>query len=128
MVNNDNRAALHSFAALHMDKDYTNETGVHDNELFFNCKFKKLNGLTLKDCDLNRSEFITDDIRDALGFTLTLNCMSFNHVQYSELLFDLLLLLLSKTKGNDEKREKLLDVVGRERANKLLRILNTLER
>lgn len=128
MRNEPTREALHSFAFLHVDQNCEDVVGEHENELFFNCVFKHLNGLTLKGCDLNRSRFDTDNIRDALDFTLTLNCNSFTNVQYSELLFDLMLLLLTKTKGNDEKRKKLIDVVGRERADKLLRILRTLER
>lgn len=119
---------VHKFSSITMDRDCQGVSGFHDNELFFNCVFKKLNGLTLKNCDLNRSKFITDDLRDALGFTLTLDCNSFSDVEYSELLFDLLLLMLYKSKGNDTKREQLLGVVGRERADKLLNILARLER
>lgn len=120
--------ALRDFSAFHLDKDCTGITGHHKNELFFNCTFKKLNGLVLEDCDLNQSKFETDDLRDALNFTLTLNCHSFAGVEYSPLLFDLFLLMAIKSKGNDEKREKLLDVIGRERAEKLLRVLKHLER
>lgn len=119
---------LHDFAASHIDQDCTKITGHHENELFFNCEFDDLRGLTLKDCDLNRSRFTTSDLRKALGFTLTLGCHSFDKVEYSELLFDLFLLMAYKSKGNDAKREKLLDVIGRERAEQLLRILSRLER
>jgi hypothetical protein len=119
---------VHEFSSITIDSDGQGVSGLHDNELFFNCVFKKLNGLTLKNCDLNGSKFITDDLRDALGFTLTLDCHSFSNVEYSELLFDLFLLMAYKSKGNDVKREKLLDVVGKERAEKLLNILAWLER
>jgi hypothetical protein len=119
---------VHEFSSITIDSDCQGVSGLHDNELFFNCVFKKLNGLTLKNCDLNGSKFITDDLRDALGFTLTLDCHSFSNVEYSELLFDLFLLMAYKSKGNDVKREKLLDVVGKERAEKLLNILAWLER
>lgn len=122
------RNVLRKFSKIHIKEDNKDTTGLHENELFFECEFKKLNGLTLKDCDLNRSKFVTDDLRDALGFTLTLDCNSFTNVEYSPLLFDLFLLMAYKSKGNDEKRDKLLDVIGRERAEKLLRILSFLER
>ena len=118
---------LHTFAEEHIDADCARLTGLHDNGLFFNCKFNKLNGLVLKDCDLNRSKFVTDSLQDALGFTLTLGCKSFRNVEYSEKLIDLMLCLLIMTKGNDAKREKLLDVIGRDKAALLLRTLKRFE-
>lgn len=122
-----NPPSVRQFSERHIDEDCEGITGHHENGLFFNCTFRKLSGLTLKDCDLNGSAFLTDRLRDALGFTLTLNCHSFDNVEYSPLLFDLFLLMAYKSKGNDDKREKLLDVIGRERAEKLLEILKRLE-
>jgi hypothetical protein len=119
---------LHDFSDTHIDKDCQSLTGLYDNELFFNCKFKDLQGLTLKDCDLNRSQFLTEDIREALGFTLTLACPSFKNVEYSPLLFDLFLTMAVISRGNDEKRQKLVDVIGKERLIEILRIINSLER
>jgi len=118
---------LHKFDEVHVEENCENLSGFHENGLFFGCTFKDLRGLTLKDCDLNHAKFLTDDVREALGFTLTISCLSFNNAEYSPLLFDLLCLLMYKTKGNDEKREKLLDIVGRDRAEKLLHILKRLE-
>jgi CO dehydrogenase/acetyl-CoA synthase delta subunit len=121
--------ALNDYAPedIHIDQDVSNLSGEHWDELFFNCTFKKLNNLVLKNCELNRSKFITDKVEDALGFTLTLGCMSFSNVELSELLFDLMLCLLMKSSGNTEKRRKLIDVVGRSRVAELLKTLERLE-
>lgn len=118
---------LHTFKEEHIREDCRELTGHHDNGLFFGCEFEKLTGLTLKDCDLNRSKFLTEKVRDALGFTLTLSCLSFRHVEYSDLLFDLFLTLLTLSKGNDAKREALLDVIGRDRAAAIQRVLGATE-
>lgn len=58
---------------------------------------------------------------------MTLDCKSFNNVAYSEMLFDLFLCLATMTKGNDEKREKLKDVVGRKQWEKLMKVLRATE-
>jgi hypothetical protein len=119
---------LRNFDAIHIEEDCQGISGVHENELFFGCTFKKLNDLTLKNCDLNGSKFLTDDVRDALGFTLTLDCHSADNVEYSPFLFDLILILLCKTRGNDEKRKKILfDIIGKDRAKQLLKTFSSLE-
>jgi hypothetical protein len=119
--------SLRKFADVHYREDCREMDGHHENELFHECTFCKLNGLTLQDCVLDRSVFTTSSVRDALGFTLTLDCHSFSGVEYSPLLFDLLLLLLYQSKGNDDKRERLLDVIGRDRAAALLKVLKRTE-
>jgi hypothetical protein len=118
---------LRQFDQTHIGEDCTNLTGMHENGLFYECTFCTLNGLTLKDCDLNQSTFLTDRISDALGFTLTLGCHSFSGVEYSPLLFDLLLTLMTMSKGNDDKREKLIEIVGRPRYEALMRALKSTE-
>jgi hypothetical protein len=110
-----------------IDKDCSTLSGHHKNEAFYNCTFRKLNGLTLEGCDLNLSSFVTEKLDEALGFTLTLNCHSFENVEFSPLLFDLFICLALKSKGNTEKRRKLLDVIGRDRAYELLKQLKDLE-
>src|SRR6185436_17322407 len=105
------KEVLRRFSETHIDEDCSNLTGNHENALFFNCTLCSLSGLTLKNCDLNRSKFTTDQIRDALGFTLTLDCNSFSGVEFPPLLFDLLMVLAITTRGNDEKRAKLFEVV-----------------
>lgn len=118
---------LRDFSETHIDEDCSTITGLKDNALFFNCAFNKLNGLTLKDCDLNKSEFKTESVADALGFAMSLSCLSFRGVKYSETLFDLLLTLITMTVGNDEKRKKLIDVVGERRWQAIMRMLTDIE-
>lgn len=118
---------MRKFTERHIEEDCSELKGDHENGLFFGCTFRKLNDLSLKNCDLNGSQFKTEGIRDALGFTVTLDCHSYKGVELSEDLFDLQLLLLYQTLGNDEKRKKLLDVVGKERAERFLRIMSHLE-
>lgn len=115
-------------AKRHIDADCSDLKGTHRNELFYNCTFKDLNGLDLIDCDLNQSKFVTDKLEDMLNFSVTLNCMSFGGVELSELIFDTILILLMKTKGNTQKRQALINVVGRERAKELLAAMSRLER
>jgi len=118
---------LRKFSETHIDKDLTETATDFENALLFNCKFRDLRGKSFINCDLNHSEFLTDRVEDLLNFSLTLNCHSFRNVVLSETIFDLLLLLLFITKGNDSKRKKLLSVVGADRARKLLRQLEDLE-
>lgn len=118
---------LRTWNAIHIDENCESLQGHHENELFWNCTLNKLKGVTLKNCILTGSKFLTSDVRDALGFTMTLDCGSFKNVTYSEELFDLLLTLIITTKGNVEKRRKLLDVIGKERVAEILSTLATLE-
>jgi hypothetical protein len=118
---------MRDFNATHIDANCEDVSGFHENELFFNCMFKKLNGLTLKNCDLNRSQFNPEEVRDALGFTVTLDCHSFADVKLNPLAFDLILCLLIKSAGNDTKRRKLVDVIGKDRLLALLKEMSTLE-
>lgn len=97
------------------------------NEIFYDCTFKDLQNLTLDRCVLNKCRFLTDTIEEARGFTLTLNCNSFRNVEFSPLLFDLFLCMALKSSGNEEKRRKLIDVVGRERVIELLTALKDLD-
>jgi hypothetical protein len=110
-----------------IDQNLEGISGTYENQTFFNCIFRKLKGLVLKNCDLNRSTFVTDKLEDALGLTVTLDCHSFDNVEFSPLLFDLFLCLAIKSRGNTEKRRKLIDVVGRERVYELLSKMKALE-
>jgi hypothetical protein len=112
---------------VHIDEDCRKLKGHHKGDVFANCTFENLNGLTLEKCDLSRSKFVTNSLREALDFTVTLNCLSFNKVEMSELLFDLLLCMMLKTSGNDAKRQKLVDVIGHDRAAEILMALRRLE-
>ena len=126
-LNMEKPEAMRQFSRTHISENCSENKGVHENELFFDCTFNKLNGLTLKDCDLNRSKFVTKSLRDALGLTLTLDCHSFSNVEYSEELFDMMLALLTMTKGNDEKRSQLIEVIGQKKYQALNRLLKATE-
>jgi hypothetical protein len=76
---------------------------------------------------MNGSKLLTDKIEDALGLTATLDCHSFDNVELSPLLFDLFLVLLLKTKGNETKRRKLIQVIGEDRVRQLLSQLSEIE-
>jgi hypothetical protein len=118
---------LRDFNSIHMGEDCSNLSGVHENELFFGCKFNKLAGLTLSNCVLDHSTFETASIRDALGFTVTLDCHSFSGVELSPLVFNLMLSLLLMTKGNDEQREQIEQVIGKEKVAAFRRLLKVIE-
>lgn len=118
---------LHKFENTAIDKDCSNLTGVYNNSLFYGCKFNKLNDLQLVKCNLNGSKFDTSSIKDAINFTLTLNCGSFKNVEYSPLLFDLLLYLITISKGNDEKRAKIKEVLGESRYKVLDMVMGAAE-
>lgn len=120
--------ASRKFTATHIDEDVTELTGLHENAIFHNCTFRNLRGLTLKDCVLARSKFVTDKVEDAMGFTFTVgDCGTFRDVEYSEYLFDLLLVMMIQTAGNTSKRRKLIDVVGRDRVYRLLKQFKDLD-
>lgn len=118
--------ALHNFDKITIDKE-CDITGYHKNELFYNCVMNKVAGLTLDKCDLNHSRILVDSIRDALGFTLTLSCPSFRSVEYSPLLMDLMLFLLTTTSGNDDRREQIASILGEEKMKTLTRVLRGIE-
>lgn len=112
---------------VHIDQFYKDLSGEHVDELFYNCVFDRVTDVTLRNCVLNKSTFITSKIEDALRFTITLDCFSFDNVELSPLIFDLLLCLLIKGKGNTEKRRKLIDVIGRERFSEIYKALEVVE-
>lgn len=127
-MNSHCRASFKDPANVTIEQNCTEMTGTHEGKLFYGCTFKKLNDLTLKNCDLNQSKFTTDQIEDMLNFTITLNCLSFSNVELSPLIFDMILMLLIKSKGNTEKRKSLISVLGRERVLELLKDMRDHER
>jgi len=111
------------YGKVHLDEDCRELTGTFENERFFNCTFDKLGGLSLINCDLNKSKFKTSSIKDALGFTVTLDCQSFTGVELSPFLLDLALALLTMTKGNQEKLRQLRTVIGEQKYDSMRRLL-----
>jgi len=101
--------------------------GHYSDQTFFNCVFRKLNGVIFENCDMNHSRLVATDVRDVLGLTVTLDCKTFENVELSPEMFDAFLCLLCKTKGNDEKRKELLKIIGVDTARKLLRKLRATE-
>jgi hypothetical protein len=119
---------LRDFSETHISKDLSNISERRfENALLHGCTFKKLNGVTMERCVLDRARFLTTDPADAQDFTLTLNCHSFRDAEYSEELLDLMLTLLTLTKGNDAKRRALVSVIGKETYLAILRRLTSLE-
>lgn len=122
-----NSPKLTEFSETHIDENCEDLAGTKDRALFFNCTFKRVRDLTLTHCDLNQSKFTTDRLDDMLGFTVTLDCNTFSNVELSPLMFDSLLALLIKSKGNTDKRRQLIDVIGRDRLRSILSDMSTLE-
>ena len=120
--------ALRQFSETHIDENLGRIKGTFENALFFNCTFESLDGLTLKNCVLNHSKVTARNPSDLLGTTVTLDCHTFSNVEMTPEAFDMLLLLLCKTKGNEEKRRAIIKhVVGHDNALQHLRAMKTLE-
>lgn len=66
---------------------------------------------------------------DGFGLTLTLDCYSFDEVDVNEVFLDGILYLLTLTRGRDtdEKREAIIDLIGREKYLKMRRHFENLE-
>lgn len=115
---------------FHIDENLEElEPGVYEDTVFFNCVFRNLRGVTFRNCIMNQSKVITENIREVQGLTVTLDCRTFENVELSETVFDLMLLMLVKGKGNTEKRKKLIEVLGgKKRVAEMLSLLSELER
>jgi hypothetical protein len=99
------------------------------NAVFYKCTFNKLNGGTLKDCVMYGSKFAMTKPEDIIGLTLTMDCNFFSELELSPEVFDLLLLLICRTKGNNAKRLAIIEqVVGHDRAVQVLKDTERLER
>jgi hypothetical protein len=100
-----------------------------DGAIFYDCTFKKLNGATLKNCTLHSSKFAMTKPEDIIGLTVTMDCNTFKELEFSPEVFDLLLLLICRSKGNNAKRLAIIEhVVGHDRAIQLLKYTELLER
>lgn len=118
---------LRKFRAVFVEHDCSGMSGEFRDSLFFRCRFKKLNGLSLINCDLNQSSFDVDSVADAQGLTISLNCHSFRGVRLSPLLFELMLYLLSITAGNDNKRQQLVGIIGIDKASAFSKLLDKVD-
>jgi len=113
----------------HYREEFKEVPPAADGDVFYSCTFHKLNGAELKNCTLMHSKLVMTKPEDIIGLTMTLDCNSFNQVELSPEVFDLMLLLLCRSKGNNTKRLKIIeDVVGHDRAVELLKYTEHLER
>lgn len=121
-------SGLRQFSSVHIGEDCRTLKGRYENALFNRCRFGNMNDLELINCVLFESTFDTTEPSEALRFSLTLNCNSFHGVTLSPQLFDLLLAMLCKTAGNDDKRQAIVDhVIGRKAARDMFVKLSHLE-
>lgn len=118
-----------AFKEKHIDEVFEQAPSPKNNVEFYDCTFKKLAGAMLSNCSLHGCKFAMTKPEDVIGLTLTLDCFSFSNLELSPEVFDFLLLLICKTKGNTAKRRAIIeDVVGHDKAVELLRTFETLER
>lgn len=117
------------FKEKHIDEVFEGVPSPKKNVEFYGCTFKNLAGAVLQNCSLMGCKFAMTEPEAIIGLTVTMDCFSFGGVELSPEVFDLLLLLMCKSKGNTEKRKKIIeDIVGHDRAVEMLRKLEHLER
>lgn len=113
----------------HIDEEFKEAPPSKRGAEFYDCTFHRLAGVDLLDCTLYGSKFVMKNPEDVIGLGITLDCYTFNNLELSPEVFDFLMLLICKTKGNNEKRRVILEnVVGHDRAIELLRTFKNLER
>lgn len=119
---------MSKFAKIHSGEIFDKAPAPADNEFFYDCVFNKLNGAVLKNCKLFGSRFAMTRPKDIIGLTVTMDCDSFSNLELSPEVFDYLLLLMCRTKGNKQKRLDIIEkVVGHDRAFQLLKETELLE-
>lgn len=96
-------------------------------ELFANCRLQRMRGAIFEHCSLQFSRMEPEHLDDILGVTITLDCFSFEDVQYNALALDSILYLLTLTRGNDEKRELLRRAITPEKLEAFNRLFKTME-
>lgn len=104
----------------HIDEHIPHLTGYHENELFYNCTIDDMSGATLVNCCMTQSKLTADSLEQISNLAMTFDCHSFTDAELSPLAFDFLLALLIKSKGNDERRQQLVNILGRDRLVELL--------
>jgi Zn-finger protein len=100
-----------------------------NNVEFYNCTFHKLGNASLTNCSFNGCKFAMTNPEDIIGLNIAMDCFTFSNLELSPEVFDMLLLLICKTKGNADKRRAIIEsVVGHDRSIELLRTLERVER
>lgn len=118
-----------TFREVHTDEEFLETPEPKNKAGFYDCTFHKLNGAVLKNCTMRGSKFAMTKPEDIIGLTLTMDCFFFSELELSPEVFDLLLLLICKTRGNTKKRLAIIEeIVGHDRAVELLKQMETLER
>lgn len=118
---------LRQFVNTFVDRENLSLLGKYENCLFYNCSVKDLSNVSLINCVLNKSRLLIQDINKLRNFNVTMNCGSFKGVQLSELIFDLILMLLISSAGNDTKRRKLVALLGKDRVKQLSKDMEGIE-
>jgi len=101
MVSERNYSEVHQGETL-LDLRWRRFAGA----LFADCTFRDVSGAVFQDCVLHGSRLDTEDIREMLGVTLSLDCFTFDGLHLSPTALDGFLYLLTMTAGNDETRAK----------------------
>lgn len=96
-------------------------------ELFANCVLKRVKSTIFEHCSLQFSHMQPESLDDILGVTMTLDCFSFEDVEWNELSFDAILYLLTLTRGNDEKRAILRRMVSDKQLEAFDRVFKKVE-
>jgi hypothetical protein len=91
------------------------------------CEISRATGAEFVHCSLRDARITSSDIRDFLGVTLTLDCQTFEGLEFTEPVFDALLNLLAMTRGNDAKRAGLRALIDPKRLAVFDRIFPDLE-
>lgn len=118
-----------AFREKHIDELFEEVPAPKRNVEFYDCTFNKLGGAVLENCSLSGCKFAMTDPADIIGLTVTMDCFTFSNLELSPEVFDMLLMLICKSKGNNEKRLSIIEnVVGHDRAVELLKKMQHLER
>lgn len=118
---------MKNFDARYVDIENLQLYGRYENTLIFNCSIHNLENVQLLNCDLNYSKLLIDNIINLRNFSCTMNCGTFENVELSPLIFDLILMLLIKSRGNEQRRKRLFRMLGVERIRDLGQQMDKLE-
>ena len=91
------------------------------------CDIIGLRGAQLINCTMTGSRVLVNDVRGLLGVTLTMDCLTFEDVEVPEILLDLLLYLLTRTRGNESKRGSIRALIDGRRVREFDKIFPLLE-
>ena len=118
---------MKKFSSTYIDVENLDLFGRYEHSLLFNCNIRTLENVQLLNCDLNHSKLDIHEIEKLKNYSCTMNCGLFENVEYSELCFDLILMLLLKTKGNDQKRKAIFRILGADRVRDLSKEMEKIE-